>query len=230
MFTSGIDAQSKTNAIPVSEDKKIINRKIERLSDRFLQFTPLATNEIYRISIAADVPDDLRPHKVYVKKEPGHVFLILEQIDTLSGEGRSMVWGFYPERPVSSVFLRNVRCEFNDNSGRTYDVSVTRQLTDSAFKIVREKAISLGTRKYSLNKYNCYDYAVEVFNSIPGLAKIPVTHVKFPFIFGRGGSPCGLYADLKALKDSAISWADDIVFGSFTAPISNSTFLTNQLP
>jgi len=58
-------------------------------------------------------------------------------------------------------------------------------------------------KKYNLNKYNCYDYALELYNSIPGTEALPTLKVKFPFKFGRGGSPCGLYKVLKELSSSA---------------------------
>jgi len=101
-------------AVPLASPPQVITtktwaKKIANLPERFAVFTPLATHEVYSLTIAADVPDNARPHKVYVKKQPGHVFIILEQKDTMNGTSREQVWGFYPVRPVSSVFLRNVR-------------------------------------------------------------------------------------------------------------------------
>jgi hypothetical protein len=195
-------------------------KAIRDLADRFVLFQELREHEVYSITIAADIPDNNRPGKVYYKKEPGHVFIILEQKDTISNEGIAQVWGFYPVRPVSSVFLRTVRCQLNDNGKRKYDVRISRRLSAEEFEGIKKHAIELAKKKYNLNKYNCYDYAVELFNSIPGIEKLPVTHVKFPFIFGRGGSPCGLYKDLQKLKTTNSGWAPSIEFGSFKAPAS----------
>jgi hypothetical protein len=196
------------------------SRKIADIRERFIVFSPLSDHQVYRITIAADVPDDKRPEKVFVKKEPGHVFIILEQLDTISGMSRSQVWGFYPIRPVSSLFFRTVQCELHDNGGRRYDASITKQLTEREFEAVKNKAIELSKKKYNLNKYNCYDYAVEVFNSIPEIEKLPLKHIKFPFVFGRGGSPCGLYRDLQQLKINSAAWGSSIKVGSFKAPAS----------
>jgi hypothetical protein len=193
-------------------------KKIASLPERFAVFTPLAEHEIYSLTIAADVPDNARPHKVYVNKEPGHVFVILEQKDTLAGTARAQVWGFYPVRPISSVFMRNVRCQLNDNGGRIYDAAITIQLDASQFEMLKEKAQELAKKRYNLNKFNCYDYAIELFNSVSVDAPLPVTHVKFPFIVGRGGSPCGLYSDLKKLQAGGRT---GIHIGAGIAPLSS---------
>jgi hypothetical protein len=209
------------NSIPPAPGTKIIRD----LAERFVLFQPLREHEVYSITIAADIPDNKRPGKVYYKKEPGHVFIILEQRDTTTSESVAQVWGFYPVRPVSSVFLRTVRCQLNDNGKRTYDARITKRLTAEEFEAVKQQAAALAKKKYNLNKYNCYDYAVELFNSIPGIEKLPVTHVKFPFIFGRGGSPCGLYRDLQKLKTGNSGWAPAIEFGSFSAPASTRSLM-----
>ena len=88
------------------------------------------------------------------------------------------------------------------------------------FKYVLQRSQQLARKKYNLNKFNCYDYVIEIFNSLPGIEKLPVTHLKFPFIFGSGGTPCGLYRDLKRLKDEHSVWASNIQFGNFYAPRS----------
>jgi hypothetical protein len=213
------------SVVPVDISKPVAvssSAKIANLAERFTLFHKLLPNEIYSITIAADVPDDDHPYKVYVRQEPGHVFVILEQKDTINGNTIAQVWGFYPVRPVSSIFFKNVRCELNDNGKRKYDASITRRLTETEFGFIRAKAVELTQKKYNINRYNCYDYAIELFNSIPGIEKLPVTHIKFPFIFGRGGSPCGLYRDLQKLKANNSGLASAIRIESGRAPASYS--------
>jgi hypothetical protein len=216
--------------VPVVNENKppvaATSRKIDNLAERFSVFHTLKPGEVYSITIAADVPDNDRPHKVYIKREPGHVFVILEQKDTTKGTTVAQVWGFYPVRPVSSILFKNVRCELNDNGKRRYDASITRRLTKAEFDTIRTKAVELAKKKYNINKYNCYDYAIELFNAIPGVEKLPVTHVKFPFIFGRGGSPCGLYRDLKRLKTTNSTLAPFIRMENGRAPVSSITLTT----
>jgi hypothetical protein len=188
------------------------------LSSRFKVFNTHAGHQTYQITIAADVPDNKRPLKVYHKKETGHVFLILEQKDTLTQKSVAQVFGFYPVRPVSSLLMRTVKCKILNNGGRVYDAALTQQLTKEQFETVLKKAIELSCKKYNLNKYNCYNYAIEVFNSIPGIEYLQPVKTKFPFVFGKGGSPCGLYKQLLAVNetDSRIK----ISIGMLKAPIS----------
>lgn len=183
-------------------------------------FGTQAPNEIYQLTIAADVPDNKRPSKVFYKKEPGHVFLILEKRDTVTNQSVAKVWGFYPVRPVSCLLFRKAKSVLTDNGNREYDASITKRLSVAEFNLVKLKAAEFAEKKYHINKYNCYDYAVEIFNAVAGAERLPVTHIKFPLIFGRGGSPCSLYADLVKIKDSNSGSASTICIGNFKAPKS----------
>jgi len=157
-------------------------------------------SKTYSITLCADIPDNSNARKVFHNSEPGHVFIILEERDIVSGDQKSLVWGFYPRRPVSAILFRSAKSKLVDNSNREYDASVCKSLTKEQFIVAMKNAYEFTQRKYHLNKYNCYDYAVEVFNSVPGTPAIPLTHIKFPFVFGRGGSPCALYRDLEKLQ------------------------------
>lgn len=196
-------------------------RQRNALAMRFECFRSAGTAIHYTITLCGDIPDNLHPERVSIKKEPGHVFLILAKQDS----GRApvcQVFGFYPRRPASSLIFKNVHCVILDNGEREYNVSVCRELTATEFEAAMDAALRLSAKRYNINKYNCYDYALGVFNSLPGIEPIPVSHVKFPFIFGSGGSPCALYRDLKRLSDSGSTWAPYIRFGIFRSPASSS--------
>jgi hypothetical protein len=210
--------------ISVSAEAQM-HRGVISLVERLKLFEMISSNAVHTLTVAADIPDNKYPGRTHLKKEPGHVFVIMEKKDTLTGKSITQVWGFYPRRPVSSIFLKNVRCELLDNGGREYNAAITKQLTKEEFSFIIEQAIVLAQRKYNINKYNCYDYAVALFNSLPGIQPLPVSYVKFPFIFGRGGSPCGLYRDLEKLKESGSTWADSIQIGCFKAPVSYNSSL-----
>jgi hypothetical protein len=195
---------AKKDSVIISNSSTLVTKAakiIGSLQQRFQIFTDLAENEIYQITIAADVPDNKRPGKVFYKKEPGHVFVILEQKDTVTKKSILQAWGFYPEHAISSLFVRTVKCKILDNSNRVYDAAIIQPLTKEQFEMVKQKAVELTSKKYNLNKYNCYDYAVEIFNAIPGVEDLSLVKVKFPLVFGRGGSPCGLYKQLVKLKN-----------------------------
>ncbi|MEP6712485.1 MAG: hypothetical protein ABJA37_08725 [Ferruginibacter sp.] len=181
-------------------------------------FYPLDNTAEYSITICADLPDNSNPKCVYKKGEPGHVFLVLSKQNNVTPEAvviRS--FGFYPRLPVTCL-IKQVRSEILDNSDREYDVSLEKKLSKEEFALLLEKCIEFSKKKYNLKRYNCYEYVMEVFNSLPGIETLPVSKVKFPFIFGRGGSPCGLYGDLKKLLLSGSSWVPYIKFGTFKSP------------
>lgn len=218
-----ISAQGIANAENNSADLKNVSKyktASERLSESLLCFDPVNNNASYSITLCADLPDNNNPGKVHVKSETGHVFIILRKwtgTDTINS-----VFGFYPRRPASSLLFKNVRSEILNNSNREYNISLSKKIDEEDFRLVIKTAVDLAKRKYNINKYNCYDYAIEIFNSIAGLNKIPIRHIRFPFIFGKGGSPCSLYADLAAMKNNGSAWSPFIQTGVFRAPVSTN--------
>jgi len=190
------------------------------LQQRLQVFYPIENNAVYSVTVCADLPVNNNPACVFKKGEPGHVFLILYKHNLLTGEVVTRSFGFYPRLPVSCLF-KKTRSKILDNSDPEYDASVEKELTPAEFELLLQKCMECSRKKYNLKKYNCYDYVLEVFNSIPGIEKLPVSYVKFPFIFGRGGSPCGLYRDLKNLVGTDSSWAPNIKFGEFKSPAND---------
>jgi hypothetical protein len=189
-----------------------------KLSSRFKAFDSVQGAAKHEFMLCADIPDNTDPDRLHVKDETGHVFLTLSKF--LGTDTVHIVFGFYPRRPASSILFKNVRCEILDNGNRDYDVHIRKQIDAEEFELMLETAVTLTNRKYNLNKYNCYDYALELVNSLPGIEKLQPRHIKFPFIFGRGGSPCDLYRDLEKLKSTNSYWSPFISFGTFKAPRS----------
>ena len=192
-----------------------------------LLLRPLGKHEIATLTLAADVPNNQKPAQVWYRKNPGHVLLILERLDTLSRLQSTLSWGFYPRQPISSVFFRKVKSELRDNGGDEYEAKITIKLSDSCFIRLQQQSITLAKRNYHLNLYNCYDYALEVFNAVSEGPKLLQQTVKFPLplVMGRGGSPCALYQHLQTLKNDPC-WAEAISFGLFVAPKSEEKQLS----
>ena len=206
------------------------NNKFLRIDEYLQIFYPIENSAEYSVTICADLPDNNNPNRVYRKGEPGHVFLILSKFDRSTGDLITRSFGFYPRVAVSCLF-KKVRSKILDNSNREYDAAIEKKLTNDEFALLLDKCIEFSKKKYNLKKYNCYEYVLEVFNSISGIEKLPVTKVKFPFIFGRGGSPCGLYSDLKKLVATGTSLAPFIRFGLFKSPVprlSPNSIVSNQ--
>jgi hypothetical protein len=183
-------------------------------------FSDPPDSSTYFVSVCADVPDNKRPEKVVYKGETGHVFLIFQMISP-KRDTVSKVFGFYPKSgSLPTVFTRNVKSGIRDNSARVFDVKITNPVTQSQFKTVLLHAITLSKKRYRMNRFNCYDYAVQVFNSVAGSGTIVRQYSKFPFLFGSGGSPCSLFAGLRTLQSSSSFWRDKICFQTVSAPVS----------
>jgi hypothetical protein len=88
------------------------------------------------------------------------------------------------------------------------------------FDTILSRSVALASKRYHINKYNCYDYALLIFNSVVS-DTLPNVPVRFPFIFGKGGSPVSVYKDLKRLQSSGSAWAPHITFGKMRAPVSS---------
>lgn len=190
-------------------------------------FSNASESVTYFLTLAADIPDNNNPGKVHFQKEPGHVFLILTKKDSLSGESQFMVWGFYPRRPVGSLFFKRVKSELRDNGNREYNISITCRLTADGLDSLKSAAVYLSGRKYNLNRFNCYDYAVNLFNTVQKQLNIPVSYMRFPILLGKGGTPCSLYKDIAELSPSALPAGFTIQTGIFHAPAgSNKPLLT----
>ncbi len=199
--------------------RKSRHYKASTLLQQSLQcFEPVNPTALYSLTLCADIPDNTQPTRVHIKSETGHVFLVFSKIS--GKDSIHNVFGFYPRRPASSLFFKNVRSEILNNGRREYNASVTTELDAAAFGYALRKAVQLAGKKYNINRYNCYDYALEIFNTVSGKDPIPGRHIRFPFIFGKGGSPCGLYADLYSLWLNKSSWAPYIQFGVYKAPVS----------
>lgn len=197
--------------------------------DREMQcFAKEITDARYSISLCADVPYNKKPYKVAHNQQTGHVFLVLQKIDPLNKDTISQVFGFYPKKGLPTLFFKTIKSVIKDNSRREHDASITRKLTKEEFDIVVEKSVAYSRHIYHINKYNCYEYALFIFNAVAGKDTVPLTHVRFPFIFGWGGSPAGLYKDLEKIKQNGSYLAENIQFGNFLAPVSSTRVLPTK--
>ena len=218
-------AQQSKNSAANGDYIEPVNIKI----DRELQcFNKEITDARYSISLCADVPYNKKPHKVAHHQQTGHVFLVLQKTNPLDQDTISQVFGFYPKRGLPTLFFKTIKSVIKDNSRREHDAFITRQLTKAEFDTALEKSIAFSNNIYHINKYNCYEYALFIFNAVAGKDSLPLTHVRFPFIFGWGGSPVGLYKDLERIKQNGSYLAESIQFGNFLAPLSSTRILPKK--
>lgn len=202
------------------QSRKRNYKKQQELISRFSRFGNLSTGDSYSVALCADVPDNHRPYKPYYKSACGHVFITLTKISA-SNDTINASFGFYPLHADFSIFNFKVKSKIGDNNEREFDVKIEKKLTALEFTTVLETAVRSCIRKYHLKKYNCYDYGLEVFNTVMK-EKLLTHHIRLPLWIGRGGSPCGLYKDLEKMKQDNKPNEAMIRFGSFKSPKANS--------
>ena len=174
---------------------------------------------VFRITIGADVPNNKKPMRLMYNQETGHVFLILQKIDTATGDTIHKVFGFYPHKQRLSIFFkREVASTVKDNSGREHDIELSKILTQEQFESVMKLSVLYSKKKYNLNNFNCYDYALQIFNSVAGPDTLPVMYRRFA-LFGKGGTPCSIYKYLMQQKTDTLQGAY-IHVGNLKAPVS----------
>ncbi len=225
----GVDLIMDTSTTVQQAARKPVDHQgtIQEFGEKLNKFSNESEAVTYFLTLAADIPDNNNPGKVLFQKEPGHVFLILTKKDTLNGANQSMVWGFYPRRPLPSIFFKRVKSEVRDNSNREYNISLTCRLTAAGLDSLKSAAVALSFRKYDLNRFNCYDYAVSLFNAVQKQMTVPLTYMRFPLVLGKGGTPCSLYKDIIVLAPSDLPVGFTVQAGVFYAPSgSNKPLLT----
>lgn len=218
-------SQSNKRSKKSSPHEKLPATKVD-ISEHLKIFGDNTSQATYRIAVCADVPNNKKPMKVAYNQQTGHVFVILQKI-YFTGDTVSRVFGFYPNKGLSTLFFKKSKSLIKDNSYREYDVEISKALSASEFDTVLAKAIFYAGRKYHMNRYNCYDYAVLIYNSVAE-KQLPITHIRFPFIFGKGGSPVSVYRDLQKIQASDTIMATQIRFAVMMAPLSNGRTVENS--
>jgi hypothetical protein len=180
-----------------------------------------SSNALYRITIGADVPYNKKPGRLIYNMETGHVFLVLQKIDMTTNDTIHKVFGFYPYKLGLSIFFkRELRSTIKDNSHREHDIELSKIITAEQFEDVMRLAVQYSKRNYHLNNFNCYDYALTIFNSVARPDTLPFIYRKFGF-FGKGGSPCTIYKYLKQQQTIPV-WGPYIRAGNLIAPVSTT--------
>ena len=180
----------------------------------------------YTITICADIPDNSNPLKLMHNNESGHVFIIVSAQDSSAAKKTvSVPFGFYPRYMAMMALIKRVPGAIKNNWNREYDASVSKKLTAREFHNTLILAKELSKRKYHINNFNCYDYAVLLFNSSDNKDSLPVSRVKYPLASGSGGTPGCLYNDLKKIKTGQTSLASAVTIKPLLSPeqcISNN--------
>ncbi|HEY4291391.1 MAG TPA: hypothetical protein VGN00_30025 [Puia sp.] len=179
----------------------------------------------YTIQLCADVPSNNDPNRSMTFSagiSAGHTFLVV----TKSGGGVSIsqAFGFYPASTLSAWNpMSAVGSVIRDNSNAEINASITMTMNPDQFNTIRAAAIALSQKPYQLDKSNCSDYALGVFNAARTnpLTVDPYMLTQAGIFMGNGlssppvtvpitNSPQMIYEKLSAIKANGAAEASNI--------------------
>lgn len=137
-----------------------------------------STGASYSITLCVDVASNTNPASSGGSSpfSAGHTYLTVTKSNGSSSVTQS--FGFYPETdPSLTSMLAPTKSCIRDNGGQEYNASIKMYITESEFDRVKSNALSLVSNNYSLDQYNCSNYAMDIFNSVRSnaLTVAPVT-------------------------------------------------------
>ena len=221
--------QDYVNSIPTIDIRKFFN---------CFDLVP-SDGASYTIQLCADVPSNSNPDvsmNFSGTVNAGHTFLVI----TKSGSGISVTqsFGYYPQTAPSAWNpFSSIPSAIKDNRGQEINASITMSIGPDQFNAIRSTAINQSTQPYLLDKSNCTDYALSVFNAG---RSTPLT--MDPYILRQAGlaasngitsspitvtinnSPQKLYAKLATMKNNGDLEAANIQIDlshTLKAPISH---------
>jgi hypothetical protein len=217
------------NAIPVVDIRKMFN------------CFDLVPNDgaTFSIQLCADVPANSNPDvsmNFSGTVNAGHVFLVVTKFG--SGVAVTQSFGYYPQSAPSAWNpFSPLPAAIKDNKGQEINASISMSMNSTQFDAVKAAAITLSTQAYQLDKSNCTDYALNVFNAARA---VPLT--MDPYLLRQAGivmanglsspsitvsitnSPQKLYAKLSSMKSNGGDEAGNIQLDlshNLKAPISH---------
>jgi hypothetical protein len=163
------------------------------------------------IEILSDIPVDNQPDKFFdwTTGSPGHTFLHLKKAN--GEQVASQYIGFYPSTEWKTIVYTPVEGKFADNSNHEFNASLKRDVNPSQLQVAINKIQDLSkTVKYDVDDYNCTDFSLDVFNSVPNVNPLVIPKFSIPL----GGfqhttsTPQGVYIKLKAMKEAGVEGAN----------------------
>ncbi|HEY4287984.1 MAG TPA: hypothetical protein VGN00_12855 [Puia sp.] len=228
--TSGLELEKEyVNSIPTVDIRKFFN---------CFDLVPSA-GASYTIQLCADVPSNNNPDvsmNFSGTVNAGHSFLVI----TKSGNGVTVTqsFGYYPQTAPSAWNpFSPIPSAIKDNKGQEINASITMSIGPDQFNAIRSTAINQSAQPYILDKSNCTDFALSVFNAgrstpltmdpyILRQAGIAVSNgiTSPPITVTINNSPQKLYAKLATMKTNGNAEAGNIQLDlshNLKAPISH---------
>jgi hypothetical protein len=202
------------NSIPIVDIRKMFN------------CFDLISNDgaSYSVQLCVDVPVNGNPAASSNTSgiNAGHSFLVI----TKSGTGISITqsFGFYPKSLSILDPFSTVSSAIKNNGGQEINGSLAMSISPEQFNNLKATAIELSTKQYSLDSWNCTDYALSVFNSVrntpialdPYVIRQPGINISGApaspgFNVTIANSPQRLYEKLNTMKKSGAGEASNIL-------------------
>jgi hypothetical protein len=206
--------QEYVNSIPIVDIRKMFNCFDQIPND----------GASYSVQLCVDVPVNGNPAASSNTSgiNAGHSFLVI----TKSGTGISITqsFGFYPKSLSILDPFSTVSSAIKNNGGQEINGNLAMSISTEQFNNLKATAIELSTKQYSLDSWNCTDYALSVFNSVrntpialdPYIIRQPGISISgapaspgFNVIIAN--SPQRLYEKLNTMKKSGAAEASNIL-------------------
>jgi len=193
----------------------------------------------YSIQLCVDLPVNSEPNMSMNFSgaiNAGHSFLVVAKSG--SGLSVSQSFGYYPQTAPSAWNpFSPIPSAIKDNKGQEINASIFMVLNSSQFNAIRSAAISLSAQPYMLDKSNCTNYAMNVFNAARAVPLTMETYTlrqsgivmangmsSTPIIVTINDSPQKLYEKLSTMKTNGDPEASNIqvdLSHNTKAPISH---------
>lgn len=173
-------------------------------------------NAMCTVELFVDIPVDSDPQVLFDwgTNSPGHTFLRLTKVSA----GKKMVQhiGFYPANSFKTTLTTApIPGKFVDNGNHEYNAGIKMNVTPANFrKVLGFIQLTAKAAKYSIDKYNCTNFALAAFNSVRMDDPIEPPLVHIPNTMNITGSltPQGLYLELFKRKKSDANERPNIIF------------------
>jgi hypothetical protein len=127
---------------------------------------PSGPSTRYALELLVSIPDTTHPRSLFSlpRGRLGHVFLGLCKAE---GDRKAVAYlGFYARSPLLAFGTGlPVPSRMADNARHAYNAGIVTTLTGAQFDTVLARLQRDGRRKYSIFRYNCVHYALDVFNA-----------------------------------------------------------------
>jgi uncharacterized membrane protein YgcG len=169
------------------------------------------------VTIFTDLPVNNDPSEMFnwYTGDTGHAFLQLTK--TNGTQSVTQIVGFTAQKPLQAIGAPNpVASKIVDNTGHKYNAYLAMNITPSQLNSeIQEIEFLSGIMPYSIQDYNCVDFALQVVNTIRGINPLIIPKYQIPGQpAGISNTPEGLYKILNNMKAAGGPEAKNILTGA----------------